>query len=145
MVSRLSLKLAILITVLLAAVPLLEAPRDPHGATIADLKLYPPPYQGRIRSNTLISFQEVFQLEVGVKERNTFAGVLFSDTVQNFNMNGTVSTKGKVSASGTDADGVKWNLKGQLSAEGRAIVGTYARKGAGLNDKGSFWVELLSE
>ena len=157
------MKLSLRRTLLLAApvlcvsligAALLRGPSRP-AATIADLQVDPAVYNGAIFSNTQPSTQnEGFGIKVIAKNGSKFTGITTFSGLE-----GSVSSSGKFTAKtiplkmtsarlaggerprtfGPVIDTV--SFKGQLSADGSAILGTYKIKGEAA-DKGTFYLLL---
>ena len=148
---RLALTCAPLACVLLIGAALL--PREAQPASdIDDLKTGVFFYQGELFSNTSGAIEgNNLRFDVNSKSGKNFSGsVPLGGTIT-----GSVSTSGKFKAeivSGVSKTGrgigpaggfTSIKLKGQLSATGEAVIGTYSTQG--LVDKGTFYMLAIAE
>lgn len=148
---RALLSLAVMATLAPAGVGLqhLVSNHDRTAATIADLG---ESYEGGLWSNKEEDTQNTpATLEVASKVRTRFTGTLTVDGDTSIPITGGVSAAGRVSATGAlnqAPNRLRVVITGQLSAGGKAIIGTYTATGQGaegrINDRGSI-VLLLSE
>jgi hypothetical protein len=122
-----------IVSALLIGTALLREEGRP-AATIADLKVNPTYYFGSAYSNTLSGENGIITLRVASKDGNNFQGTILGQPAT-----GKVSSKGKVTAKSELAGG-DFIIKGQLSADGLSIIGTYQSKAAG-GDKGTFFTQ----
>lgn len=150
---KVALTLAPLACVALISAALMPRLETRFAADIDDLKLSPQfGYYGRLYSKTNPSFQGRYAaFFVETKNGKKFAG-----EESGFDVEGSVTPAGKVTGTVRDFDSLltadyrnggaplpDYTFKGQLSADGSAIIGTYKIKGAEA-DQGTCYFEAKS-